>query len=110
MNFANIEIVLDVQETNKGNLNKLTKLNDRYVIGYDPCESDEELLEKGLNTFTIYDKFLQRFILKSTTRKTFDEFCSSILDRDDFKKSYIISNKFIENGRPKRRDSIRTQA
>lgn len=106
MNFSDITVVLDatVQKLPK----RIKYSNDRYTIGCDPEDNPDELLELGFSIFTVYDKILQRVVLKHTTRKTFEKFCESVLSTNELKSFYTISNKFIENGKPKTRASIRS--
>ena len=109
MDFSNLELVLETSTDIKP-IKKAKYSGDRYIIGCDPEDNDDELLSRGFNVFTVYDKLLQKVTIKSTTKKSFEEFSEGIIQKETLKSSFVISTKFIENGRPKSREYIRSQA
>lgn len=71
----------------------------RYVIGADPAFQEGVL--SGINVFTVYDKYVMRYISKTRTKMPFDQFVEWVLRESNKtvvtypKREIIISKKFI---------------
>lgn len=78
---------------------KLTE-DKRYVIGCDPfSDTAQKAFDKGLSIFFVYDKVTYSVTTEIKTKKTFQEICEELLRKANFKNQYVISDKFIKDGR-----------
>lgn len=72
----------------------------RFIIGCDPfSDSAVKAFEKGCSVFFVYDKINFSIVTEIKTKKSFQEICDEILAKAYFKNQYVISDKFIKDGR-----------